>query len=564
MSSAATPHGLHFVAESPVAGLAVAERRVVRPEATVICVHGGLDRGGSFARLARRTDRFDLVTYDRRGYQGSRELAPLGIANHERDLIALARHEVEGRPIIFFGHSFGGDVAYGAAIAEPSVACLVVTYEAPLPWILRRHGTGAPLGDDPDLEAERFFRRVVSDGAWERLSERERDSRRRDGPALVDDLAGVHTRTSPFRHHDVEGAGRLRVRRRPRADLLPNPERRAGGHESTHPKPTGDERRARRAPLGPRPTGRADRRTLGRDVRVGVTGSSGFIGSALVTALHERGDDVVRFVRPASSRGGEEIRWDPSRGLVDEGDLRRVGRFDAVVNLAGAGIADRRWSTSRKEEIRTSRTASTALLVELLASFGTAFLASGSAVGVYGSRDDEVLDESSATGDDFLAQVCTQWEVATSPLTSSGTAVAHLRSGLVMSSRGGSLQKQLPLFRFGLGGPFGTGRQWISPISLCDEVRAIVWLLQRRPSGPFNLVAPAALTNRDFTDALARQLHRPARLRVPSSVLRIALGAELVTGAVLASQRVVPTALREAGFTFEHSDIEAILSSALA
>jgi pimeloyl-ACP methyl ester carboxylesterase len=198
VSSAPTPHGLHFVTASPVAGLAVAERRVERPEATVICVHGGLDRGGSFARLARRVDRFDLVTYDRRGYQGSRALGPLGLANHERDLIALARHEVEGRPIIFFGHSFGGDVAYGAAIAEPSVARLIVTYEAPLPWILRRNGTGPPLSDDPGLEAEKFFRRVVSDGAWERLSERERDSRRRDGPALVDDLAGLHSAPPPF------------------------------------------------------------------------------------------------------------------------------------------------------------------------------------------------------------------------------------------------------------------------------------------------------------------------------------------------------------------------------
>jgi pimeloyl-ACP methyl ester carboxylesterase len=198
VSSAPTPHGLHFVAESAVPGLAVAERRVERPEATIICIHGGLDRGGSFARLARRTDRFDLVTYDRRGYQGSRALGPLGIVNHERDLIALARHEVEGRPIIFFGHSFGGTVAYGAAIAEPSVTRLIVTYEAPLPWIIRRGGTGAPLSDDPDLEAEKFFRRVVSDGAWERLSERERDSRRRDGPALVDDLVSLHTAPPPF------------------------------------------------------------------------------------------------------------------------------------------------------------------------------------------------------------------------------------------------------------------------------------------------------------------------------------------------------------------------------
>ncbi len=198
MTSAPIPHGLHFVTETPVPGLAVAERRVERPAATIICVHGGLDRGGSFARLARRTNRFDLVTYDRRGYQGSRALAPLGLANHVGDLLALARHEKERRPIIFFGHSYGGVVAYGAAIAEPSVARLVVTYEAPMPWILRRSGTGAALGDDPKLEAEKFFRRIVSDGAWERLSERERDSRRRDGPALVDDLTSLRTSPPPF------------------------------------------------------------------------------------------------------------------------------------------------------------------------------------------------------------------------------------------------------------------------------------------------------------------------------------------------------------------------------
>jgi len=301
-------------------------------------------------------------------------------------------------------------------------------------------------------------------------------------------------------------------------------------------------------------------------VRVGVTGSSGLIGSALVSALLERGDDVVRFVRPDSARpGGEVVRWDPSRGLVDEGDLKRVGRFDAVVNLAGAGIGDRRWSNRRKTVLRTSRTDATRLLVRLLQeSSGTDFLASGSAVGVYGSRGDESLDENSSTGDDFLAHLCTEWEEATSPLSQSGTVVAHLRSGLVLSSRGGLLKRQLPLFRLGLGGSLGTGHQWLSPISLRDEVRAIVWLLETRTGGPFNLVAPAALTNRAFTDALARQLHRPARVRIPAGVLRVALGADLVDGAVLASQRVVPAALHVAGFAFDDSDIASILTSALA
>jgi pimeloyl-ACP methyl ester carboxylesterase len=198
VTSPPTLRGLHFVADSPVPGLAVAERRVERPEATIMCIHGGLDRGGSFARLARRTDRFDLVTYDRRGYQGSRELQPLGLAKHVGDLITLARHEVADRPIILFGHSYGGVVAFGAAIADASLSRLVVTYEAPMPWILRRNGTGTPLGDDPDVEAETFFRRVVSDGAWERLSELQRESRRRDGPALVADLSSLRASTPPF------------------------------------------------------------------------------------------------------------------------------------------------------------------------------------------------------------------------------------------------------------------------------------------------------------------------------------------------------------------------------
>jgi len=198
VSSAPTPHGLHFVDNSPVPGLAVAERRVEDPEATIICIHGGLDRGGSFARLARRTERFDFVTYDRRGYQGSRDLGPLGLENHVRDLIALARQEDDERAIILFGHSYGGVLAIDAAIADETLARLIITYEAPLPWILRRNGTGQTLGEDPQIEAERFFRRIVSDSAWERLSALERDSRRRDGPALVSDLASLRAPSPPF------------------------------------------------------------------------------------------------------------------------------------------------------------------------------------------------------------------------------------------------------------------------------------------------------------------------------------------------------------------------------
>jgi hypothetical protein len=301
-------------------------------------------------------------------------------------------------------------------------------------------------------------------------------------------------------------------------------------------------------------------------MRVGVTGSSGFIGSALVAALVERGNDVVRFVRPDSPHaGGESIRWDPSRGLVDEDDVQRVGAFDAVVNLAGAGIADRRWTDVRKEEIRRSRVDATTLLVQLLSgSCGTPLLASGSAIGIYGSCGAQSLDESSPVGDDFLARVCSEWEQATSPLRDSGTIVVHLRTGIVMSSKGGALKKQLPLFRLGLGGVISSGKQWISPISLRDQVRAILWLIDTRPSGPFNLVAPAALTNRAFTNTLARHLHRPARFGVPAWALRVALGPDLVDGAILASQRVVPTALSERGFEFENPSIQSIFSSAFS
>ncbi len=187
-----TPNGLRFIADSPVPGLAVAERRVDMPEGTLICVHGGLDRGGSFARLARRIKDLDVVTYDRRGYQGSRDLQPLSFDLHVEDLVTLARHERDRGPVVVFGHSYGGVVALGACLADPSLFELAILYEAPLPWILRRSGTHRLLTDDPEREAEAFFRRLVSDAAWERLSELERDSRRRDGPSLISDLSSLH------------------------------------------------------------------------------------------------------------------------------------------------------------------------------------------------------------------------------------------------------------------------------------------------------------------------------------------------------------------------------------
>ncbi len=187
-----TPATLGLVAgDSPVTGLSLLEHRVANPRAVVVCVHGGLDRGGSFARLARRAETFDVVAYDRRGYQRSRGVGPLGFAGHVDDLVDVARAQESIAPVVLFGHSFGGLVALGAAAREPLLAEMVIVFETPLPWILERaSGRPAPT-DDPAHEAEVFFRRVVSDAAWERLSEAERDSRRRDGAALLSDLAVV-------------------------------------------------------------------------------------------------------------------------------------------------------------------------------------------------------------------------------------------------------------------------------------------------------------------------------------------------------------------------------------
>lgn len=298
-------------------------------------------------------------------------------------------------------------------------------------------------------------------------------------------------------------------------------------------------------------------------MRVGVTGSSGFIGSALVEALRERGDEVIRFVRPESVAGRDRvIRWDPPRQLVDSRDLASVGGFDAVVNLAGAGLADKRWSAARKDELQRSRLDATSLLVSTLRSMpnGTAMLASSSAIGVYGARGDELLDESSSAGLDFLARLCSSWEAAAAPLREWGSDVAALRTGIVMSDRGGALKRQLPLFRLGLGGPYSNGHQWLSPISLRDEVRAITWVIDHHVRGPINLVCPTPLTNADFAKNLARDLHRPAKVRIPAAALKIALGVQLTNEAVLASQRVVPHTLLESGFVFENPDSNSIIS----
>jgi uncharacterized protein len=302
-------------------------------------------------------------------------------------------------------------------------------------------------------------------------------------------------------------------------------------------------------------------------VRVGVTGPSGLIGRALASALRERGDTVVPFVRPGSTEPpGACVHWDPSSNYVDETDLRGVGRLDALVHLAGAGIGDRRWTESRKAIILSSRVESTRLLDQVAQSLpeGVGFLASASAIGWYGDRGSDVLDETSARGDGFLADVCHQWEAATESLESRGIPVAHFRTGIVLSSEGGALKKQLPLFRYELGGRFGSGHQWMSTIALIDEVRAILWIIDRQLTGPLNLVAPSPLTNRDFTNELASALHRRAFLTVPSLALRAALGREMANELVLVSQRVIPKRLLESGFVFQCPDAASAVRDVLA
>jgi uncharacterized protein (TIGR01777 family) len=296
------------------------------------------------------------------------------------------------------------------------------------------------------------------------------------------------------------------------------------------------------------------------NMRVAITGVNGFLGSALRRALEARGDIVVPFTRDAKARGANEVFWNPNSGELDIDALRAAGPLDAVAHLAGAGVAAHRWTETYKEEILRSRVQGTSLLVDALTQLdGAPRLVSGSAIGFYGTDPEAIRDESAPAGTDFLSRVCVEWERA---------ALAHpdacvLRTGIVLDASGGALAKQLPLFRLGLGGALGNGRQWMSPISLNDHVRATLFCLDQRMSGPVNVVAPEPLRNRDFTNALARAVHRPALFPAPSIALSLVMGSELAQSVILASQRVVPTRLLHEGFRFNEPEIARMLASAL-
>jgi hypothetical protein len=300
------------------------------------------------------------------------------------------------------------------------------------------------------------------------------------------------------------------------------------------------------------------------EVDVLVTGSSGFIGSALLSALGAAGHRPIRALRTATvPQGVDGVAWDPVAGTIDAASLEGVG---AVVHLAGAGIGDKRWDAERKRLILESRTKPTRLLAETLAGLAKppSALVSGSAVGYYGSRDDEVLTEDSPPGDDFVSGVCVQWEQAAQPAAAAGIRVVNIRTGIVLGSHGGVLQRLLLPFKLGVGGRTGSGKQWMSWISLEDQVRAILHAIGTDSlDGPANLTAPNPVTNGELSATLGRVLHRPALLPTPTFGVKAVYGSELVQHLLLEGQRVLPARLEASGFTFAHPTLEAALRSML-
>ncbi len=291
--------------------------------------------------------------------------------------------------------------------------------------------------------------------------------------------------------------------------------------------------------------------------RIVVSGASGLIGTALVTALENRGDDVVRLGR-ASGQG--DATWNPESGRLDPSILAGA---DAVVCLNGAGIGDRRWTHKRKRLLRNSRITPTALIAETIAGVGRppSVFVSGSAIGYYGDRGDTELGEGAPPGDDFLARLCVEWEEAASPAREARVRVVHSRTGIVLAAGGGALAPLLPIFKLGLGGPIGNGQQWWSWITLRDAVSGLMFLIDGDTHGPVNLVSPSPVRQRSFAKALGAQLHRPAAMPTPRFAVQARLGRELTNVVAFGSQRVIPQALQRAGFTFADADLEPALRS---
>ena len=295
-------------------------------------------------------------------------------------------------------------------------------------------------------------------------------------------------------------------------------------------------------------------------MNVVVTGSHGLIGSAIVAELERQGHRATRLVRRAPSTA--EAAWDPGAGTIERDKLEG---HDAVVHLAGVGIGEHRWTEAHKRDVRDSRVQGTSLLARTLAGLSSppGVMVSASAVGFYGYQSDQVCTETSPRGSGFLAGVVAAWEEAAAPAADAGIRVAYARSGVVLTAEGGALRKQLRPFKLGLGGRLGTGRQWLSWISLADEVAAILHLLAVAAlRGPVNLTSPEPVTNAEFTATLARVLRRPAVLPVPTLALHALFGRQMTEEMLLGGQRVVPEALRVSGFSFVHRTLEGALRHA--
>lgn len=294
---------------------------------------------------------------------------------------------------------------------------------------------------------------------------------------------------------------------------------------------------------------------------IAITGSSGLIGTPLKSALRGQGHRAVAVVRRKPVAGADEIYWKPSEGEIDAASFEGI---DAIIHLAGAGVADKRWTDARKKLILDSRVDGTSLLANTLVAMNRppAFV-SGSAMGLYGDRGDEMMTEDSPRGAGFLADVVEAWEHAASPAVEAGVRVAFPRIGIVLSRHGGALAKQLPLFKLGLGGKFGAGKFYQSWISIDDVVRALIFLATNDVRGPFNLTAPNPVTNAEFTKTLGKVLKRPTLIPIPTFGPKLLFGGDLVDEVLLGSIRVQPERLLAEGFKFIHPELHGALVDVL-